>query len=54
MRQMELRAVTEHGELIAAIIDGRGDDAEALARAHVAIDFENISTAMRRAGVLKE
>lgn len=54
MRQMELRALTEHGDLVAAIVDGRADDAEALARAHVAIDFENISAAMRRAGVLTE
>jgi DNA-binding FadR family transcriptional regulator len=54
MRQMELRALHEHEGLIAAIADGRGDDAEALARAHVAIDFELISTAMRRAGVLAD
>ncbi|MGJ6125042.1 GntR family transcriptional regulator [Mycolicibacterium sp. Y3] len=54
MRQMEIRALREHEQLIDAIADGRGDDAEALARAHVAIDFENISTAMRRAGVLVE
>jgi GntR family transcriptional regulator, transcriptional repressor for pyruvate dehydrogenase complex len=49
MRSMELRALHEHEELIDAIADGRADDAEALARAHVAIDFELISTAMRRA-----
>jgi DNA-binding GntR family transcriptional regulator len=54
MRQMELRALAEHEQLIDAIAGGRGDEAEALARAHVAIDFENISTAMRRAGVLAE
>lgn len=54
MRPMELRAMREHEELIDAIADGRGDDAEALARAHVAIDFELISTAMRRAGVLAD
>jgi DNA-binding FadR family transcriptional regulator len=54
MRQMELRALREHEGLIDAIADGRGDDAEALARAHVAIDFELISTAMRRAGVLAD
>lgn len=54
MRQMELRALAEHEQLVDAIAGGRGDQAEALARAHVAIDFENISTAMRRAGVLAE
>ncbi|MGV0742281.1 FadR/GntR family transcriptional regulator [Mycolicibacterium sp. XJ870] len=54
MRQMELRALREHEELIGAIADGRGDDADALARAHVAIDFELISAAMRRAGVLTD
>ena len=54
MREMELRALREHDELIEAIADGRGDDADALARAHVAIDFELISTAMRRAGVLAD
>lgn len=54
MRQMELRALREHEGLIDAIADGRGDDAEALARAHVAIDFELISTAMRRAGVVDD
>ncbi|BBY29434.1 FadR/GntR family transcriptional regulator [Mycolicibacterium sediminis] len=52
MRDMELRSLHEHVELVEAIAAGRGDDADALARAHVAIDFENISTAMRRAGVL--
>ncbi|WP_319455269.1 MULTISPECIES: FadR/GntR family transcriptional regulator [unclassified Mycobacterium] len=54
MRAMELRALHEHVDLIAAIAAGHGDDADALARAHVAIDFENISTAMRRAGALDE
>lgn len=50
MRAMEERSGREHAELIAAIADGRGDDADALARAHVAIDFEHIATALRRAG----
>lgn len=54
MRDMELRALRDHEALVAAIADGRGDDAEALARAHVAIDFEHISAAMRRAGVLAD
>jgi DNA-binding GntR family transcriptional regulator len=46
--------LAEHEQLIGAIADGRGDDADALARAHVAIDFELISAAMRRAGVLSD
>jgi len=54
MRAMELRSLHEHVDLIAAIAAGRGDEADALARAHVAIDFEHISTAMRRAGALDE
>jgi DNA-binding FadR family transcriptional regulator len=54
MRQMELRALDEHEALIGAIAGGHADDADALARAHVAIDFEHISAAMRRAGVLAD
>jgi GntR family transcriptional regulator, transcriptional repressor for pyruvate dehydrogenase complex len=54
MREMELRSLHEHARLIDAIADGRADDADAVARAHVGIDFENISTAMRRAGVLTD
>ncbi|WP_029112570.1 FadR/GntR family transcriptional regulator [Mycobacterium sp. URHB0044] len=54
MREMELRALHEHVELIDAIADGRPDDADALARAHVGIDFEHITAAMRRAGVLAD
>jgi DNA-binding FadR family transcriptional regulator len=54
MREMELRSLGEHEELIDAIADGRADDADAAARAHVGIDFENISTAMRRAGMLTD
>jgi DNA-binding FadR family transcriptional regulator len=54
MREMELRSLHEHEELIDAIADGRADDADAVARAHVGIDFELISAAMRRAGVLAE
>jgi GntR family transcriptional repressor for pyruvate dehydrogenase complex len=38
--------------LTKAIADGREDDADELARDHGAIDFELITTAMRRAGVL--
>ena len=52
MRSMELRALREHEQLVRAIADGRGDDADELARHHGAIDFELITTAMRRAGVL--
>ncbi len=52
MRSMEMRALHEHEELVHAIAEGRGDDADALARNHGAIDFEHITTAMRRAGVL--
>lgn len=54
MKAMELRALHEHVDLIAAIAEGRGDEADTLARAHVGIDFEHISTAMRRAGVLDD
>ncbi|OBF37794.1 GntR family transcriptional regulator [Mycobacterium sp. ACS1612] len=54
MRAMELRALREHEQLVQAIADGRGDDAEHLARHHGAIDFELITTAMHRAGVLTE
>ena len=36
---------------MAAIADGRADDADALARAHGTIDFGHIMTAMRRAGL---
>jgi GntR family transcriptional repressor for pyruvate dehydrogenase complex len=52
MRRMELRALHEHEQLVSAIADGRGDDADELARHHGAIDFELITTAMHRAGVL--
>jgi DNA-binding FadR family transcriptional regulator len=54
MRRMELRALREHEQLVAAIADGRGDDADELARHHGEIDFELITTAMRRAGVLTD
>jgi DNA-binding FadR family transcriptional regulator len=54
MRSMELRALREHEQLVQAIADGRGDDAEHLARHHGAIDFELITTAMHRAGVLTD
>lgn len=41
MREMELRSLQE-----------REYSADAMARAHVGIDFENISTAVSRAGML--
>jgi hypothetical protein len=50
MRSMELRALCEHEQLVRAIAEGRGDDADELARHHGVIDFELITTAMRRAG----
>jgi GntR family transcriptional regulator, transcriptional repressor for pyruvate dehydrogenase complex len=49
MRDMELRALREHEEMISAIVDGRADDADHLARHHGEIDFELITTAMQRA-----
>jgi GntR family transcriptional repressor for pyruvate dehydrogenase complex len=54
MRTMELRALHDHEHLVAAIADGRGDDADALARSHGAIDFELITSAMRRADALAD
>jgi DNA-binding GntR family transcriptional regulator len=52
MRDMELRALREHEELIDAIADARADDVDRLARHHGLIDFELITTAMKCAGVL--
>jgi GntR family transcriptional regulator, transcriptional repressor for pyruvate dehydrogenase complex len=49
MRDMELRALREHEQLISAIADGRADDADHLARHHGLIDFELITKAMQRA-----
>ncbi len=54
MAVMERRALHDHEHLVDAIVAGRGDDADAIARAHVAIDFEHIAAAMRRAGVLTD
>jgi GntR family transcriptional regulator, transcriptional repressor for pyruvate dehydrogenase complex len=54
MRDMELRSLHEHEELVAAIVEGRPDDADATARAHVGIDFELITAALQRAGVLAD
>jgi GntR family transcriptional regulator, transcriptional repressor for pyruvate dehydrogenase complex len=49
MRSRELRALDDHAALVDAISEGRGDDADALSRAHGAIDFEVIVAAMERA-----
>lgn len=54
MRAMEVRALHEHEKIVAAIADGRGDDADALGRTHGSIDFQHITIAMRRAGVEPE
>lgn len=54
MRAMELRALRDHELLVDAIEHRRPDDADRIARAHVAIDFELISAALRRAGVLAD
>jgi GntR family transcriptional repressor for pyruvate dehydrogenase complex len=51
MREMELRALREHEGLVAAIVDGRADDAESLARTHVGIDHELLESAKERAAV---
>lgn len=51
MAAMERRALHDHEHLVDAIVSGRPDEADAIARAHVAIDFELIAAAMRRAGV---
>ncbi|WP_422743709.1 FadR/GntR family transcriptional regulator [Mycobacterium sp. WMMD1722] len=49
MAAMERRALHDHEHLVGAIVAGRADEAEAIARAHVAIDFELIVAASRRA-----
>jgi DNA-binding FadR family transcriptional regulator len=54
MRSMELRALREHEQMVAAIAEGRADDAEHLARQHGHIDIELITAAMQRAGVLTD
>ena len=52
MRDMEIRALHDHEKMLAAIEAGRGDHADALAREHGTIDFDLITKAMRRAGVV--
>ncbi|MCV7228836.1 FadR/GntR family transcriptional regulator [Mycolicibacterium komossense] len=54
MRSRELRALGDHSALVDAIADGRGDDADALSRAHGAIDFEVIVEAIQRANTRAE
>jgi GntR family transcriptional regulator, transcriptional repressor for pyruvate dehydrogenase complex len=49
MREMELRALAEHEALVAAIVEGRADDAAAVARTHVGIDLELLAAARDRA-----
>jgi GntR family transcriptional regulator, transcriptional repressor for pyruvate dehydrogenase complex len=51
MQAMERRALREHEALVAAIVDGREDDAEAIARTHVGIDLELLAAARERAGL---
>ncbi|MDF2825389.1 MAG: transcriptional regulator [Mycobacterium sp.] len=48
---MEVRALHEHEKIVSAIAESRADDAEALGRLHGSIDFQHITTALRRAGV---
>lgn len=50
MQAMEARALREHRELVAAIGDRRPDDADRIARAHVAIDLELLTAALERTG----
>jgi DNA-binding FadR family transcriptional regulator len=50
MREMELRALAEHEALVAAIVEGRPDDAGRVGRTHVGIDLELLAAARERAG----
>ncbi|MBB2900808.1 DNA-binding FadR family transcriptional regulator [Kineococcus radiotolerans] len=52
MHAMEARALREHRDLVAAVAGRRADDAERIARAHVAIDLELLSAALARTGAL--
>jgi GntR family transcriptional repressor for pyruvate dehydrogenase complex len=52
MRAMEVRALREHRALVAAIAGRHEDDAERIARAHVAIDLELLTAALARTGAL--
>ena len=48
MREMELRALGDHEVLVAAIVEGRADDASRIATQHVHIDLELIEAALAR------
>jgi len=48
---MERRALVDHEALVAAIVDGRADDAESIARTHVGIDLELLAAARTRVGL---
>lgn len=50
MREMELRSLADHVDLVAAICDSRAEDAADIAREHVKIDVELLEAALRRAG----
>jgi DNA-binding FadR family transcriptional regulator len=49
MLASEERALREHEDLVAAIRDGRADDADAIAREHGRIDLDLLEAARRRA-----
>jgi GntR family transcriptional repressor for pyruvate dehydrogenase complex len=51
MREMELRSLRDHVNLVEAICDSRADDAANIAREHVKIDFELLEDALRRSGI---
>jgi GntR family transcriptional repressor for pyruvate dehydrogenase complex len=51
MREMEARALADHEQLVAAICEGRPDDASRIARTHAQIDFELLEAALRKSGV---
>jgi GntR family transcriptional repressor for pyruvate dehydrogenase complex len=50
MREMEARALADHEMLVAAITEGRADDASRIAREHAKIDFELLESALRASG----
>jgi DNA-binding FadR family transcriptional regulator len=52
MRSMELRALGDHRDLVAAISEARADDASAIAREHAKIDLELLTIALEQAGAL--
>ena len=52
MREMELRALAEHEELVAAIAAGDSEAAGRIATAHVGIDLELVESALARASTV--